>query len=393
MQVGARIVPARGTGAVLVQRARIVGMARVLEVDLSAPGPGLPGPAGARGQHAIHHVDAALHRTDDVVGLADAHQVARLVLGQHRGRVVEHAEHRLLPLPDREAADRVAVEADGLQRLGALAAQRLGHAALLDAEERMARPVAEGLARTGRPPHRQAHRLGHAGLVGRKRRAFVEAHHDVRAEQALDLHRGLGAEEMLRTVDMRAEGHAVLGQLAQVCKAHHLEAARVGEDRLVPVHEAVQPAQPVDPFRTGAQHQVIGVAQQDVGAGGGHAFGHHRLHRGGGADGHEGGGADLAARRPDHARAGRAVGGVQRKGKGGGHATAFSAILAAAQTIPAGDPACCRGLRRLRGSACPRRAASACRRPRIPGRASSAAGRRPRSCRASSPRRSSCRSG
>ena len=56
-------------------------------------------------------------------------------------------------------------------------------------------------------------------------------------------------------------------ELAQLGEAHHLEAARVGQDRPLPVHEAVQPAEPRHPLGAGPQHQVVGVAEQHVGAG------------------------------------------------------------------------------------------------------------------------------
>ena len=42
---------------------------------------------------------------------------------------------------------------------------------------------------------------------------------------------------------------------------------RVGQDRAVPAHEAVQAAEPRDALGAGPQHQVIGVAEHDVGAG------------------------------------------------------------------------------------------------------------------------------
>lgn len=47
MQIGARIAGAGGTGAFLVQRARVVGMAGILDIDLPVPGPGLPRPPRA----------------------------------------------------------------------------------------------------------------------------------------------------------------------------------------------------------------------------------------------------------------------------------------------------------------------------------------------------------
>src|SRR3546814_9515735 len=74
-------------------------------------------------QHAVEHVDAAPDRADDVGGLADAHEVARPLGRQVRHRHVERLEHRRLAFADGEPADRVAVEADLLQRLGRALAQ------------------------------------------------------------------------------------------------------------------------------------------------------------------------------------------------------------------------------------------------------------------------------
>ena len=218
-----------------------------------------------------------------------------------------------MPLAHGKAAYGIAVKTDLGQRLGTFAAQALGHAALLDAEKRMARPVAKGVARALRPPHRQAHRLGHPRLVGRQRGAFVETHDDIGAEELLNLHRPLWRQLVLGAVNVAFEGHTSLGELAKVRERHDLKAARVGQDRLVPVHELVQATQPVDPLGGRAQHQVIGIAQKDIRSRGGDAFGHHRFDRPCCAHGHESRRANLAARCLDHAGARLAVGGLQVK--------------------------------------------------------------------------------
>jgi hypothetical protein len=72
----------------------------------------------------------------------------------------------------------------------------------------------------------------------------------------------------------------------------------------------VQPAQPRDALGAGAQHQVIGVAEDDVGARRAHVLRLDRLDGGGGADRHEGGRADLPRRIAIVAEARLAVGGV-----------------------------------------------------------------------------------
>ena len=59
---------------------------------------------------------------------------------------------------------------------------------------------------------------------------------------------------------MRPKGHPLLAHGAERRQAEDLEAAGVGEDGAVPVHEAVQPPQGLDGGNPGPQVQVVGVA-------------------------------------------------------------------------------------------------------------------------------------
>ena len=231
----------------------------------------------------------------------------------------DRRQHLRLRLADRQAADRVAVEADRGQRARALDPEVGLDAALDDAEDRPPRLGAERRLRALRPAQRQPHRA--LGLVARARQAdaFVELHLDVGAEQALDLHRPLRRQFVARAVDMRLEDDAALVELAQLGEAHHLEAAGIGEDRMRPVHELVQAAELGDALGARRQHQMIGVGEHDVGAERAHLAGIHRLDRRRGADRHEGGRADRPARRRDRPDARGAVDGVNGKGEGVGH--------------------------------------------------------------------------
>ena len=116
---------------------------------------------------------------------------------------------------------------------------------------------------------------------------------------------------------MRAEGDARFGDGAQRSQRHDLESAGIGQDRVRPVHEAVQSAQGRDALGAGPQHQVIGVAEQDLGAGGGDRLRLHRLHRRGRAHGHEGRRLDGAVRGRDAAAPGGAVGGEELEAERG----------------------------------------------------------------------------
>ncbi len=150
----------------------------------------------------------------------------------------------------------------------------------------------EGLLRALRPAERKLHRR--FGLVmGRgKRRAFIEHHLDVGTEQALHLDGALRRQRHAGAVEMGLEGDAVFVELSQLGQRHDLIAAGIGEDRAVPVHETMQSPELGDALGAGAEHQMIGVGENDVGAGLAHVLGEHGLHRRAGADRHEGRRAD-----------------------------------------------------------------------------------------------------
>src|SRR3546814_8551410 len=92
---------------------------------------------------------------------------------------------------------------------------------------------------------------------------------------------------MLQSVDMARKSDSILAHFRKRRQAHHLIATAVSQYRTPPSHEIVQAAQPLDPFRTGAKHQMISVAQDDVRAGRLHFLRTHRLPGCCGSDRHE----------------------------------------------------------------------------------------------------------
>ncbi len=150
----------------------------------------------------------------------------------------------------------------------------------------------EGL---GGPADRAVHGDARRFVADGIRGAFIEDHHDVASKSQLDIDGGFRREAVSVAVQMRLEGDAGLGDLAQPGEAEYLEAAGIREDRAGPRHEFVQAAQLPDSIVTGPEEEVVGVGENDGGSQIlpkvtlGEAF-----DRGLGADRHEYGRRDIA---------------------------------------------------------------------------------------------------
>ena len=107
----------------LAKRPRVLGMDEVLDVQRAVEREGHAVAGHAGGHHAVEHVHAAADHFQNLRRRAEAHGVARLVLREKRHRVFDGAEHLVLGLAHRDAADRVAVEIQFHQLAGRLLAQ------------------------------------------------------------------------------------------------------------------------------------------------------------------------------------------------------------------------------------------------------------------------------
>ena len=117
-------------------------------------------------------------------------------------------------------------------------------------------------------PHaRQLNGAFNVGARGGIARALVELHADVGTELHGDFHVVLRRPEHVATVIIVDDkAHALVSELDRVVVAEHLEAARIGEDRAVPVHKLVQATQLGDGVLAGTHGQVIGIGKHDLGA-------------------------------------------------------------------------------------------------------------------------------
>ena len=250
----------------------------------------------AGGQHAVEHVHAPQHALDQAVRRTHAHQIARLMLRHEGHHLVQHLVHDLLGLAHGESADAEAGQIQLRHLLGALDAQIGVERALHDAEQRLILPRL-GLHAALQPAQRAVHRVPGAIVVAGIGRTFVKLHGDVRAQRLLNLHGDLRRDEALAAVQVGAELHALVVQLAQIRQRKHLESAAVGEDRAIPVHEGMQSARLLHQLLARAQVQVVGVGQDDLRAAVLQLVGRHGLDAGLGAHGHEDGRFDHAVGR------------------------------------------------------------------------------------------------
>ena len=96
----------------------------------------------------------------------------------------------------------------------------------------------------------------------RQRRADVQHHLDVAAEEHLRVDGPLGGEVVRTAVVGGGEGGALVVDAGP--EREHLVAAGIGQDVAPPVGEAVEPAPAGDDLGAGPQHQVVGVAEDDL---------------------------------------------------------------------------------------------------------------------------------
>jgi hypothetical protein len=314
-----------GAGAAIAVGIRRRGVAAKARIAQPQQPPARKQHAVARvpgGQHTVEEIDARLDRRHQVTGPPEPHQIA----GRRRGQLVVDEAHEVAPLcgvlAEPQSAVRVAGKAEVGEGAGAVAPQRGRGAALNDAEQELI-AASMGAHRSLRPAQRPLGSDAHAsssavgGIVGGN--ALVEHHGDVGTEGPLDLDGALRREQSARSIQWRCERHARFVDARAVRERRHLEAAAVGQPGAAPAGETVEPALFGHHRFTRTLVEVVGVGEQDLGAGADELFGCHAAYRAIGRDGHEGRRLDDAARGRQAARARRTVARLHGKREGRPH--------------------------------------------------------------------------
>src|SRR5207244_12961888 len=90
---------------------------------------------------------------------------------------------------------------------------------------------------------------------------MIERHRDVGAEHPLDLRGALRREGATAAVHVALKLHAVVVHPAESLEREHLEATRIGEQRTIPTHEAMQGSELLDHLLAGPHMQVVGIRE------------------------------------------------------------------------------------------------------------------------------------
>ena len=189
-----------------------------------------------------------------------------------------------------------------------------------DAEQSASRGHAlEGALAALGPGEGELHGAAQFGVHRRQPHAFVELHGDVGAEQVLDLDCALGRKLDGGAIEMRAEGHSLVLDLAQLRERHDLVAAGIGQNCARPAHECVQPAERRDALGARPQHEVIRIGKHNVGPDCPHRVRCEAFDRRLRADRQERGRGDAAVRGCHFPAAGGTVAGEQTEGEEIGH--------------------------------------------------------------------------
>ena len=177
--------------------------------------------------------------------------------------------HLLMGLPYRQAADGIAGKVQVRDALHMVDADIVENGALIDAEEHLAgidrvflRIVrGEGGLAALQPANGAV--AGALDIIPRRGDldALFKGHGDIGAQVGLDAHALLRAHEDMAPVDMGIEFDALLRDFTKGRQGEDLKAAAVGEDRSIPGHKAVQPAELFDERVPRADMEMIGIGK------------------------------------------------------------------------------------------------------------------------------------
>ena len=155
----------------------------------------------ASGEGAIEHINPTGHSHNNILGGANAHQVARSGGRKPSGRFLDHPPGHLLRLADAQSPNAIAGEVQRRQGIGGLTAQSGIHAPLDDSIQRLVFPVV-GLLTAPGPEVGAGQRFLYLRFGGIRGGAFVQDHDNISAECFLITDGQLRREEVFTAVNV-----------------------------------------------------------------------------------------------------------------------------------------------------------------------------------------------
>ena len=117
---------------------------------------------------------------------------------------------------------------------------------------------------TIQPAVSHLHRSAGVTIFTRIRRTFVESHNNISPYAALNFHRFLWGEEMIRTINVAFELHSFFLYFSGTGEGIYLISSTIGENISVPVHKLMQTSCLLQNSRSRAQVEVIGISKNNI---------------------------------------------------------------------------------------------------------------------------------
>ncbi len=242
----------------------------IFDVNGAIWGEGLAVTSAAGGVNAVEHIDSLGDHLEKLGGRAEAHGVARFILGEEGFGILDRGEHLFFRLADRDSADGIAVEIEVDELAGGKLTEVRIDGALHNAEMKLATvsrgglvgfdPVLAALSPAGCESGGVFRVFALAGIGG----AFVKKHRDVGSESGLNFHAFLWAEHHAGAIEVALELDTFLADFADFREGPDLEAAGICEHGAIPGGEGVESAKLLDDLGAGPEPEVVGVPEDDL---------------------------------------------------------------------------------------------------------------------------------
>ena len=221
-------------------------------------------------KYTVEEVYSPVYCLYHVFRRTDSHKIGRLLLRKKGNYLVQNPVHILMALPDRKTSYSVARKLQ-FGNLFCMVNSHIGKdSSLINAEEKLILvdcallfiQFFHPLLTTNKPACRPLHRGLDILPVRKCRRALIKGHGNGGSKIGLNFHRLFRSHENPPPVNMGAKLYTLFPNLSSgLCQAVDLKTAGIGENRLIPIHQLMQPPKRLDYLVSCSDMKVIGIGQ------------------------------------------------------------------------------------------------------------------------------------